>query len=284
MSIRTQPAPATSTTPTAPTVRTTRPAPPSPSPGSGIPTASAVFVGRSLRHSLRDVEALLMSVILPVMLMLVFTFVFGGALSPDGDYLTYVVPGIVLTCAGFGAASTAVGVSMDMTSGTINRLRTMPTPSATVLVGHTVASLARNLLATAVVLLVAVLVGFRPEAGPVHWAAAVGLLALYILAITTVFALLGLVAQSPEAASSYGFGLLFLPYVSSAFVPVDTMPSWMQGVATHQPITPVVEATRSLFAGTAPGSDAWVAVAWCVGIIVVAAALTAYLFPRRVAR
>lgn len=272
---------------TRPTSRTTRPTAtgrPAPSPGSGILTASSVFIGRATRHSLRDVESLLMAVILPVMLMLMFTYVFGGAIAPGGDYLNYVVPGIVLTCAGFGAASTAVGVAQDMTTGTINRLRTMPVPSATVLVGHTVASLARNLLATGVVLLVAVLIGFRPGAGVLHWAGAVGLLALYILAITTVFAMLGLVAHSPEAANGYGFVLLFLPYVSSAFVPVETMPGWLQGFATHQPITPVIEATRALFAGSSPGSDALLAVAWCVGIITLAALLTAYLFPRRVAR
>lgn len=257
---------------------------PAPSRGSGIPTASAVFVGRAAKHSLRDVESMLMAVILPVMLMLMFTYVFGGAIAPGGGYLDYVVPGIVLTCAGFGAASTAVGVAQDMTTGTINRLRTMPVPSATVLVGHVVASLARNLFATGVVLLVAVLIGFRPDAGPLDWLGAVALLALYILAITTVFAMLGLVAHSPEAASGYGFVLLFLPYVSSAFVPVETMPGWLHGFAAHQPITPVIEATRALFAGASPGSHALVAIAWCVGIITVAVALTAHLFPRRVAR
>lgn len=254
-----------------------------PAPGSGPFRASWVFIGRAVRHSIRDVEAMLMAIILPVMLMLMFTFVFGGAIAPGGNYLNYVVPGIVLTCAGFGAAATAVGVSRDMTTGTMDRLRTMPVPSATVLVGHTVASLARNLLATAVVLLVAVLIGFRPAAGPIQWLAAVVLLAFYILAITSIFAMLGLVAHSPEAANGYGFVLLFLPYVSSAYVPVATMPAWLQGFAEHQPITPVIEATRALLNGHAPGVDAIIAVAWCAGIVLVAALLTAYLFPRRVA-
>lgn len=257
---------------------------PVPAPGTGVLAASWVFVGRAVRHSVRDVETMLMAVLLPVMMMLMFTYVFGGAIAPGGDYLDYVVPGIVLTCAGFGAASTAVGVAQDMTTGTINRLRTMPLPSATLLVGHTVASLARNLLATGVVLLVAVAIGFRPAAGPLEWIGAVGLLALYILTITAVFAMLGLVAHSPEAANGYGFVLLFLPYVSSAFVPVGTMPGWLQGFAAHQPITPVIEATRALFVGVSPGGDAWVAVAWCVGITALAVALTAWLFPRRVAR
>lgn len=255
-----------------------------PAPGSGILTASAAFIGRAVRHSVRDVEALLMAVVLPLMLMLVFTYVFGGAISPSGEYLDYVVPGIVLTCAGFGAASTAVGVAQDLSTGTINRLRTMPVPSATILVGHVAASLARNLLATAVVILAAVAIGFRPAADFLGWWGVAGLLALYILTITTVFAMLGLLAHSPEAATGYGFILLFLPYASSAFVPLDTMPTWLRGFSQHQPLTPVIEATRSLLAGTAPGTDALLALAWCLGILAVAAGLTAYLFPRRVAR
>lgn len=257
---------------------------PTPAPGSTVLGASLVFVGRATRHTIRDLETMLMAVFLPVMLMLVFTYVFGGAISPSGEYLDYVVPGIVLTCAGFGAASTAVGVSQDLTTGTINRLRTMPVPSATVLVGHTVASLARNLLATGVVLLVAVAIGFRPRAGVLDWVGVIALLGLYILAITAVFAMLGLLAHSPQSASGYGFVLLFLPYVSSAFVPVRTMPGWLQGLAQHQPITPVIEATRALLTGGTPGSDALVAPAWCLAIITLAAGLTAYLFPRRVAR
>lgn len=255
-----------------------------PAPGTGTLIASRVFVGRAVRHSVRDVESMLMAIVLPVMLMLMFTYVFGGAISTSAEYLDYVVPGIVLTCAGFGAATTAVAVSQDMTTGTINRLRTMPLPSATVLVGHTAASLARNLVATAVVVLMALALGFRPAAGPVQWLGVTALLALYILAITAVFAMLGLLARSPQSASGYGFVLLFLPYVSSAFVPVDTLPAWLRGFAEHQPITPVIEATRSLLAGEAPGADALVAVVWCLAIIAVAAGLTAYLFPRRAPR
>ncbi len=259
--------------------RTGRPAP---SPGSGIPTACRVFATRAIRHSTRDVESMLMAVLLPVLLMLMFTYVFGGAIAPDGHYLSYVVPGIVLTCAGYGAATTAVGVARDMSTGTVNRLRTMPTPSATILVGHVVASLLRNLCATGVVLLVAVAIGFRPQAGPLHWLAALGMLSLYILAITAVFAMLGLVTGSPEAASGYGFLLLFLPYVSSAFVPVATMPSWLQGFAGHQPVTPVIEATRALFTGSVATTETWLAIGWCGAIITTAVALTTYLFPRRV--
>ena len=165
-----------------------------------------------------------MAIMLPVMLMLLFTFVFGGAIDPSGGYVDYVVPGIILLCAGFGAASTAVYVAGDMKAGIIDRFRTMPLRASAVLTGHVVASLLRNLLATGVVIGVALLVGFRPTAGVWGWLGAIGIIALYILAITYLFAAIGLAAKSPEGASGYGFIILFVPYLSSAFVPVETMP------------------------------------------------------------
>ncbi len=249
-------------------------------------TASRVLVGRSVKHSLRDAEVLLMAITLPVMLMLLFTFVFGGAISDDqGAYAAYVTPGIILLCAGFGASSSGVYVARDLSTGTIDRLRTMPIPAATVLVGHVVASLLRNLVATAVVVVVGVLIGYRPEAGPGGWLAAVLLIALWILAITTLFAFIGLGAGTPEAASGYGFVVLFLPYVSSAFVPADTLPSWLRGFAEHQPITPVIESIRALLSGVSPDAGVLAAaVAWSLAILVLAAAAVAWLFPRRALR
>ncbi|HZA04925.1 MAG TPA: ABC transporter permease [Propionibacteriaceae bacterium] len=248
---------------------------------STVLTASSVFVGRSLRHSLRDAEVLLMGISLPVLLMLLFTYVFGGAISGGQTaYVSYVTPGIILLCAGFGASSSAVYVSRDLATGTIDRFRTMPVPAATVLVGHVVSSLLRNLVATGVVVLVAILVGFRPQAGLGGWLGALALIALWILAVTALFVFLGLVAGSPEAASAYGFVFLFLPYVSSAFVPVDTLPSWLRGFAEHQPITPVIESIRALLLGGSPGAQAWWAVAWSLLILLVPAVAIAVLFPR----
>lgn len=250
-------------------------------------TTNVIFIGRSLRHSIRDVDALLMAIVLPVMLMLIFTTVFGGAIAADGDYVSYVnyvVPGIILLCAGFGASSTAVEVNNDMTNGIIDRFRTMPVRSEAVLTGHAVASLLRNLLASTVVVGVALLLGFRPNATPLEWLGAIGIISLYILAITWLFAVLGLVARSAGAASGYGFALLFLPYLSSAFVPVDTMPSWLQWVATYQPITPVIETIRSLLTGTDAGTQPWWAIGWCLLILLVAYAWGAWLFPRRTAK
>ena len=258
------------------------PVPPRPRLG-GI-TAEAVFVGRSLRHSLRDGESLLMAILLPVMLMLMFTWVFGGAIDPSGDYVEYVVPGIILTCAGFGASSTAVYVANDMRTGIIDRFRTMPLRAGAVLTGHVVASVLRNLFATAIVIGVGVLVGFRPTATPWEWIALTGIIALYILAITYLFAAIGLAAGSPEGANGYGFVLLFLPYLSSAFVPVASMPEWLQPVAAHQPITPIVETIRGLLTDAPLGSEVWWAIGWCVVILAIAAAWGAWLFRRKAGR
>ncbi|MFC8680023.1 ABC transporter permease [Microbacterium ureisolvens] len=247
-------------------------------------TAESVFVGRSLLHSLRDGESLLMAIMLPVLLMVLFTYVFGGAIDPTGGYVNYVVPGIILLCAGFGAASTAVYVANDMRAGIIDRFRTMPLRASAVLTGHVVASLLRNLLATGVVIGVALLVGFRPTADLWGWLGAVALIALYILAITYLFAAIGLAAGSPEAANGYGFIILFLPYLSSAFVPVSTMPEWLQWVAENQPVTPIIEALRSLLMGTPMGDAAWWAVGWCVAILVISFAWGAWLFRRKAGR
>jgi len=248
-------------------------------PGQG--QTRVIFIGRSLRHSVRNVDALVLGIALPVILMLLFVYVFGGAIDPTGGYVNYVVPGIILLCAGFGAAGTAVGVAEDMTNGVIERFRTMPITSSTVITGHVVASLARNLVATAIVIMVALLVGFRPSAGVLEWLGALGLVSLWILAITWLFAALGLVADSVEAAGNYGFALLFLPYLSSAFVPIDTLPSWLQGLAEHQPITPVLETIRGLLLGSTVGPVAFWAVGWCLMIIAAAMVWAGWLFRRR---
>ena len=247
-------------------------------------TAEAVFVGRSLRHSLRDGESLLTAILLPVMLMLMFTWVFGGAIDPSGAYVDYVVPGIILTCAGFGASSTAVYVANDMRTGIIDRFRTMPLRAGAVLTGHVVASVLRNLIATAIVIGVGILVGFRPSATLFDWIGMTGLIALYILAITYLFAAIGLAAGSPEGANGYGFVLLFLPYLSSAFVPVASMPSWLQPVAANQPITPIVETIRGLLMDAPLASAPWWAIGWCLVILVFAVTWGAWLFRRKAAR
>ncbi|MBB3109734.1 ABC-2 type transport system permease protein [Paenibacillus phyllosphaerae] len=247
-------------------------------------TTNAEFIVRSIRHSLRNVETMIMAIVLPVMLMLLFTYVFGGAIDTSGNYVNYVVPGIILLCAGFGSSSTAVDVASDMKNGIIDRFRTLPIHSWCLMTGHVTASLLRNLLATGIVILAALLVGFTPHADVWEWLAALGIISLFILAITWLYAAIGLVAGSPAAASGYGFALLFLPYLSSAFVATDTMPSWLQGVAEHQPITPVIETIRSLLLGGAADEHAWFAIGWCLLILIGAVIWCTWLYNRRAGR
>lgn len=255
---------------------------PSPHPGAGVLTASRVFVGRSMKHSLRDGEGMMLAIVLPVMLMLLFTYVFGGAIDPSGGYLDFVIPGIIVLCSGFGAASVAVSVNRDITGGAMQRFRSLPMPAATCLVGHVVASVVRNLLATGIVLGLGLLLGFRPSAGPLEWLAAAGLVIAWIVAVTVIFAAIGLMSSSPEAANGYGFIILFLPYLSSAFVPLDSLPGWLSPVAAAQPVTPLVESVRALLLGTEPGSQPVWALLWCAGIVVVGAVVIAWRFPRQV--
>ncbi|MCA2215381.1 ABC transporter permease [Jidongwangia harbinensis] len=242
---------------------------------------AGLMIGRSLRHHLRALDTLLLGVLLPVFLLLLFVYIFGGAVHTGGAYLTYVVPGIVLLCAGFGAANTAVPVAQDLTTGAIDRFRSLPILRSAVLVGHVVAGLLRNLASTVLVLAVAFVIGFRPAAGPLDWLLALAVLTLYVLAMSWLSVCFGLLASSAESASSFGFVLLFLPYLSSAFVPVETMPRVLRGFAEHQPMTPVIETLRAAMAGTPDAATAWTAVAWFGGVLALGYALATYLFARR---
>jgi ABC-2 type transport system permease protein len=240
--------------------------------------------GRCLRLSRRNVEAVLTSLMLPVMLMLLFVYLFGGAIETGtAKYVTYVVPGLLLLCAGYGASVTAVSVSHDMSGGIVDRFRSLDVGGAAVLGGHVAASVVRNAASTVLVLGVGVLVGFRPHASALDWLAAAALLLAFVVALSWFAAVIGLLAKTPEGASGFTFFVMFLPYPSSAFVPVHTMPGWIQGFATHQPVTPVIETLRSLLLGTPAGANPWQAVAWCAGILAVSVALSAALFRRRTA-
>ena len=242
---------------------------------------SAAMIGRSVKHTVRNLESLLMSVILPVVLMLMFVYVFGGAIDPSGDYANYVVPGIILLCTGYGAASTAVDVARDMTEGVVDRFRSMPILSSAVLTGHVAASVARNTLATVLVIGVAFLTGFRPDAGVLEWLAVAGMLVLWVLALSWVAVCFGLIARTVEGANGFTFLVLFLPYLSSAFVPVETMRAGLRAVAANQPVTPVTETLRGLLLGTPVGSHGWQALAWCAGLLVAAFTAATILFRRR---
>jgi ABC-2 type transport system permease protein len=242
-----------------------------------------VMAGRCLRLSARNLDAILTSLLLPVMLLLLFVYLFGGAIQTGTRYVTYVVPGVLLLCAGFGASMTAVSVTTDMTGGIIDRFRSMDVAGSSVLAGHVAASVVRNLASTVLVFGVAFLIGFRPGAGPLDWVAAAGVLLLFILAVSWLSAAFGLLARSPEAAGGFSFFVMFLPYPSSAFVPIDTMPAWLHGFAANQPVTPVIETLRGLLLGIPAGSSPARAVAWCLGILVASVAVSGMLFRRRTA-
>ncbi|HEX6026366.1 MAG TPA: ABC transporter permease [Solirubrobacter sp.] len=244
-------------------------------------TDALTFVSRSLRHSIRTVDALLTAVLLPVAILLMFVYVFGGALQSDGRYVDYVVPGIVVLCAGFGAAGTAVAVALDMTTGVIDRFRTLPIASSAVLTGHVTASVARNVVSTTLVVAVALACGFRPVADPARWLAAAGLLLALMIAISCLAACFGLIAKTVEGANALTFVAAFAPYVSSAFVPPEVMPAALQWIAEHQPVTPIVDAVRALTLGTPLGSEIWVALAWCAGLALLGRLGASYLFRRR---
>jgi ABC-2 type transport system permease protein len=236
--------------------------------------------GRCLRLSRRNPEALLISLMLPLMLMLLFVYLFGGAIQTGTKYVTYVVPGLLLLCAGYGASITAVSVSSDLTGGIVDRFRSLDVGGAAVLAGHVTASVVRNAASTVIVLGVGLAIGFRPHASLVEWVAAAGVLLVFVLALSWFAAVIGLIARSPEGANGFTFFVMFLPYPSSAFVPVDTMPSWVQGFAERQPVTPVIETIRSLLLGTPAGSSPWQALAWCAGILIVSITLASVLFRR----
>lgn len=242
---------------------------------------SFTMIGRSMRHAVRNFDSLLFSVILPIMLLLLFVYVFGGAIETNTAYVNYVVPGIILLCAGYGAANTAVSVASDMTTGIIDRFRSLPSVTSALLIGHVVASLIRNMFSTAVVLGVALLMGFRPTANMLEWMGVLVVVALFILAISWVSTCFGLIAKSTEAASGFTFFVLFLPYVSSAFVPTDTMPAALQFFAENQPVTPVIETVRGLLMGGETGNSPLLAVLWCGGILVVGYVVSVFLFKRK---
>lgn len=245
---------------------------------------TVTMIDRSVRLSRRNVETLFVSILLPLLMMCLFVYVFGGAISTGTEYINYVVPGILLLTTGYGASSTAMVVADDMHSGMIDRLRSLPIRSFAVLTGHVTASIARNSVSTAIVVLASLAMGFRPSANAGEWLAAIGLLLLYVLALSWLAAGLGVIAKSVESASTLSFFMLFLPYLSSAFVQPETMPSWLRPISEHQPITPVIETVRSFLIGAPLGNNGWIALAWCCGLLLFSFTLATSLYRRRTSR
>lgn len=239
---------------------------------------SLAMTARGMRDASRELDSLLTSILLPVFLMLLFVYVFGGAIDIDTDYAQYVVPGVIVLCAGFGAAGTAVAVAADMQTGVIDRFRSLPIARSSVLIGHVTTSVARNLLTTVIVIGVALITGFRPHATALDWLAAIAVLVLFILALSWVATAIGLLVKNVEAANGATFFILFLPYLSSAFVPTNTMPGPVAAIARHQPITPLIETVRGLLLDMPIGNNGWLTLVWLGGILVAGWAASVWLF------
>ncbi|MEV5749748.1 ABC transporter permease [Actinoallomurus sp. NPDC052308] len=241
---------------------------------------SSTMVRRQLKRLIRYPSMTIQLIITPVILLLLFVYVFGGTLGKGlgggrDVYVNYVLPGILLMAAATAATGTAVMVATDMTEGIIARFRTMRISRASVLTGHVVGSVIQQLLGMAVLIGIALAIGFRPNATAIEWVAAAGLLTLFVLAITWLAVALGLKSSTPEAASNAPMPLIVLPFLGSGFVPTDSMPTVLRWFAEYQPFTPIMETIRGLLLGTPIGNSAAIATAWCVGI-----AAVSYLWAR----
>lgn len=244
---------------------------------------TVTLTDRSLRHILRSPDTIITTAVTPVALMLLFTYVFGGAIDLGGpeSYIDYMLPGILLITVASGIAYTAYRLFQDMQGGIVERFQSMPIARSSVLWAHVLTSLAANLASVAIVVGVALLMGFRTGASVAAWLAVVGILVLFTLALTWVAVIAGLSAKTVDGASAFSYPLIFLPFISSAFVPTDTMPAPVAWFAENQPVTAIVDTLRALFAQEPVGSDIWVALAWLVGILVVAYAFSVRVYRRR---
>ena len=244
---------------------------------------TAVLTGRSLRHILRSPDTIVTTALMPIAMMLLFTYVFGGAIDTGGaNYVDYLLPGILLITIASGIAYTSYRLFLDLQGGIVERFQSMPISRSAVLWGHVLTSLVANLVSLAIVVGVAALMGFRTGASVGAWLAVVGILLLYTLALTWVAVIAGLSAKSVDGASAFSYPLIFLPFISSAFVPTETMPAPVRWFAENQPVTSIVNSIRALFASEPVGADLWIALAWCLGILLVAFTLATLLYRRRV--
>jgi ABC-2 type transport system permease protein len=244
---------------------------------------TTALTGRSLRHVLRSPDTIITTAVMPIAFLLLFTYVFGGAIDTGtGSYVDYLLPGILLITVASGIAYTSYRLFLDMQKGIVERFQSMPIARSSALWGHVLTSLVANTVSLAVVVGVAFAMGFRTGAGVGAWLAVAGILLLFTLALTWVAVIAGLSAKTVDGASAFSYPLVFLPFISSAFVPTDTMPGPVRWFAEHQPVTSIVDTIRALFAEQAVGSDIWVALAWLVGILVVATVVATLQYRRKV--
>ena len=244
---------------------------------------TAALTGRSLRHITRSPDTIITTTIMPIAFLLLFVYVFGGAINTrSGSYVNYLLPGILLITIASGISYTAFRLFLDMQSGIFERFQSMPIARSSVLWAHVLTSLVANLISVVVVVLVALLMGFHSGAGVLAWLAVAGILILFTLALTWLAVIPGLTANSPDGASAFAYPLIFLPFISSAFVPTDTMPDAVRAFAENQPVTTIVNTIRDLLTQQPVGTDIWIALAWLVGILIVAYTFAMATYRRKI--
>ncbi|MED4207463.1 ABC transporter permease [Neobacillus mesonae] len=238
---------------------------------------TGVLLGRLMRNIMRSPDTIITVAITPIMMMLLFVYVFGGAIETGTDnYINYLLPGILLMAVLSGVAYTSLRLFTDVKSGLMARFITMPIKRSSVLWAHVLTSLVSNALTVVVVILVALLIGFRSSADILDWLTVAGILGLFTLSLTWLAVIPGLTAKSMEGATAYSYPVIFLPFISSAFVPTETMPKLVRAFAENQPVTSIVNTIRALLYQGSVGNGIWIALAWCVGIMV-----TAYFFANK---
>jgi ABC-2 type transport system permease protein len=243
---------------------------------------TAVLTGRSLRHITRSLDTIITTTIMPIAFLLLFVYVFGGAIHTGShSYVNYLLPGILIITIASGISYTAYRLFTDKQSGIFGRFQSMPVARSSVLWAHVLTSLVANLVSLGVVVLVAVLMGFRSSAGVLAWLAVVGILILFTLALTWLAVIPGLTANSTDGASAFAYPLIFLPFISSAFVPTRTMPGPVRAFADNQPVTSIVNTIRELLTQQPVSTSIWVALAWCLGILTVAYVLATATYRRK---
>lgn len=230
-----------------------------------------VMFGRSMRHILRSMDTIITVSITPIAIMLLFVYVFGGAIETGTEkYIDYLLPGIMLMTIGSGIAYVAYRLFTDKNRGIFERFHSMPIARSSVLWGHVLTSIISNGISVIIIILVALLMGFRSSAGILEWLGIFGILGIFTLALTWIAVIAGLAAKTPDGAGAFSYPIIFLPFISSAFVPTDTMPTVVRIFAENQPVTFIVEAIRALLTNQQAGNSIWIAMAWCIGIMIVA--------------
>ncbi|MCX4769181.1 ABC transporter permease [Streptomyces sp. NBC_01260] len=250
---------------------------------------SNTMLRRNLLHAWRYPSGSLNLLLTPILMLLLFVYIFGDVMSAGiggggadrSQYIAYIVPGLLLMTIGSTVIGAAVHISMDVTEGLIARFRTMAIHRGSLLIGHVVGSVLQSIISVVLVGAVGVAIGFRStDAGVLEWIAAFGLITLFALALTWIAVGMGLAAPNPEAAGNMAMPLILLPLISSAFIPADTMPGWFRPIAEYQPFTPAIETLRGLLLGAEIGNNGWIAIAWCIGLIVLGYCWSTSLFNR----